>query len=121
MYIPAIPPLRQARITIILLSVFIILLLFKKSRILFHQSLNFILSLSNYLRSKTMLFGILACLLFISAGIPDITVFVLSFIYSKVSSMICKDSNYFDNTSMSSILLELILISLCSLHYICFI
>ena len=48
MYMPTIPPLRQARIAVILSSVFITLLLLRNSLILLYQSSNFVWLLSNY-------------------------------------------------------------------------
>ena len=51
-------PLSQANIAVILSSVATTLLLLRNRQITLYQSLNFILSLSNYLRFRTMLFGI---------------------------------------------------------------
>ena len=58
-YMPTIPPLRQARITVILLLVSMTLLLLRNSLISLHQSSNFVWSPSNYPGSSTIFFGIL--------------------------------------------------------------
>ena len=57
-YIPATPPLRQARIAVILSLVSMTLLLLRNSLISLYQSLNFVWSLSNHPGSSTMFFGI---------------------------------------------------------------
>jgi len=54
------------------------------------------------------------------AGAVDIS--VSDCLYSsKASFVIYKDSSLFDNASISSILMELILAFLYSLHYMCFV
>jgi len=63
------PPLRLARITVILSLVFISLLLLRIIHIPLHQSLNFILSLLNYPGFGTMFLGITAYLfMFVVTG-----------------------------------------------------
>ena len=57
-YMPAISPLRRARIIVILSSVSMTLLLLRNNHIPFHQSLNFVWSLSNYPGSSTIFFSI---------------------------------------------------------------
>ena len=121
-YIPAISPLRRARIAVILLSVFMTLLLLRYNCIPLHQSSNFVWFLLNHPRSGTMLFSITAyTFLFIAgAGAADISVSVC--LYSlEAFSVICKDSSYSNNASILFVLLELILVPLCSLHYTCFV
>ena len=56
-YIPATPPLRRARIAVILSSVSRTLLLLRHNRIPLHQSSNFIWSPSNHPGSGTIFFG----------------------------------------------------------------
>ena len=58
--IHAILSLSWSNTMVILSSVAITLLLLRNNQILFHQSSNFVWSLSNYFRFKTMLFGITA-------------------------------------------------------------
>ena len=53
-YIPATPPLRRAKIAVILLLVSMTLLLLRNNLIPLYQSSNFILSPSNYLGSGTI-------------------------------------------------------------------
>ena len=80
-YMPATPPLRCAKIAVILLPVSMTLLLLRNSLIPLHQSLNFVQSPSNHPGSGTMLFGISACmfsLLTTGAGAVDISVSVCS-------------------------------------------
>ena len=60
-YIPTTPPLRQARIAVILLLVSMTLLLLRNSLISLHQSLNFVQSLSNHPGSSTMFFSNPVC------------------------------------------------------------
>jgi len=68
-YIPATPPLRCARIAVILSSVSITLLLLRNNLIPLYQSSNFILSLLNHPGSRIMFLGIIACLfVFIVTG-----------------------------------------------------
>ena len=116
-YISATPPLRQARITVILLSVSMTLLLLRNNLILLHQSSNFIWSLSNHPGSGTMFFGNPAwpfswpvTSIGAGAGATDISVSVcLSFVLSSKVS-ICKDPSRSDNVSISSVHLELIVV-----------
>ena len=54
------------------------------------------------------------------AGVPNISVFAGLYLF-EASSVICKDLSCSNNASISFILLELILVSLCSFHYTCFI
>ena len=111
---PATPPLRWARIAVILLSVFMTLLLLRNSLIPLHQSSNFVQSLSNHPGSSTMFFGIPACtfsLIAAGAGATDISVSICSYSL-EVSSVICKDSSHSDNVLILFILLELVLVSL---------
>ena len=78
-YIHAIPPLRWARIAVILSSVPVILLLLRNNLIPLYQSSNFIQSLSNHPGSSTMLLVIIACMFsFAGAGVPDISVSICS-------------------------------------------
>ena len=126
MYIFTIPPLRRARIAVILLLVSMTLLLLRNNLIPLYQSSNFVWSLSNYPESSTMFFGILAHLFSFTvgagagAGAVDISVSVLSSLF-EASSVICKDPSHSDNASILFVLLELVLVPLCSLHYMCFI
>ena len=104
-YIPAIPPLRYVRITIILLLVFITLLLLKDNLISLYQSSNFILFLSNYFKSRTILFGIVACMfLFVCAGAINISLLVCLFVPSEASFIIFNNSSCSNNTSILFIL-----------------
>jgi len=109
---------------VILLLVSITLLLLRNSLIPLHQSSNFIQSPSNYPGSSTIFFGILTCTFFLTpaaagAGADDISVSVhLSLL--EASSVIYKDSSCSDNASILFVLLKLVLVPLCSLHYICF-
>ena len=119
----ATPSLRQAKITVILLLVSMTLLLLRNNLIPLHQSSNFVRSLSNYSRSSTIFFGIPACiflLIFTAAGVSanDISVSVLLL---EASSVICKDSNHSNNVLISFVLLELVLVLLYRLSYMCFI
>ena len=73
-----------------------------------------------------MFFGILAHLFSFTvgagagAGAVDISVSVLSSLF-EASYVICKDPSHSDNASILFVLLELVLVPLCSLHYMCFI
>jgi len=76
-YISATPPLRQARIAVILSSVSMTLLLLRNSLISLHQSSNFVQSLSNHSGSSTIFFSISAyifSLIATGAGATDISV-----------------------------------------------
>ena len=108
----------------ILLSVFMTLLLLRNNLIPLHQSSNFIWSLSNHPGSSTIFFGILAYMFLLTpvatgAGADDISVSICLSLF-EASSMICKDSSHSDNALILFVLLELVLVSLCSLHYMCF-
>ena len=121
-YIPATPPLRWARITVILSLVSMTLLLLRYNHIPLHQSSNFVWSPLNHLRFRTMLFGMTVCMFsFVaSAGAADISISV--FLYSlEAFSVICKDPSHSNNIFILFILLELILVSLCSLYYMFFV
>ena len=98
--IPIIPPLRQIRIAVILLSIVVTLLLLRNNCILLYQSLNFVQSLLNYSRSKTILLDMTICLLYTTeAGAIDI-MSTISIVLSEVSSLIIfNDSNYSNNIS----------------------
>ena len=100
------------------------LLLLRNNHILFHQSSNFVLSLSNHSGSGTMLLGIIACLfmfIVIGTSATDIASSDCSVISSKVLFVICKDPSCSDSTSMLSILLKLVLVSLYGLYHTCFV
>ena len=119
---PTTPHLRWARTAIILLSVSMTLLLLRNSLIPLHQSLNFIRSLSNHPRSNTIFFGISAYMfLFIvtvGASADDISVSIhLSSL--EAFSVICRDLSRSDNALILFVLLELVLVSLRSLHVFC--
>ena len=112
---------RRARITVILSFVPITLLLLRNNLIPLHQSSNFVWSLSNHPGFGTMLHGISAYMfLLVAASSVDISVFIcLSLL--EASSVIFKDPSLSDNALISFVLLELILVHLCSLHYMYFI
>jgi len=98
------------------------LLLLRYKYISLHQSSNFIQSLSNYSGSETILFGMTACIFLFIAGTSATDISVSVYLYLlEASSVICKNSSHSNNTSILFVLLELILVSLCSLHYMCFI
>ena len=70
-----------------------------------------------------MLFSVTACTFLLNAAgadATDISVSVCSYLFEAFSA-IYKDLNHSDNALISSILLELVLIPLYSLHYMCFI
>ena len=124
-YIPATPPLRQARIAVILSSVLRTLLFLRNNHIPLHQSSNFVQSPSNHPGSGTIFFSNPAWTFSLSdtaasAGATDIFSVVVCLYSSETSSMICKDSNHSDSASISFVLLELVLVS-CSYCYMCFI
>ena len=115
-YIPATPPLRQARIAVILSSVPLTLLLLRNSLIPLHQSSNFDWSPSNYPGSGTILFGNSADMFppistAMGAGAVNISVSVCSYSSVEFPSSICKDPSRTDNASMLFVLLELVLSS----------
>ena len=115
-YIPATPPLRRAKIAVILSSVPLTLLLLRNSLIPLHQSSNFVRSPSNHPESGTMFFGNPAWMFSLAtaapgAGVPDISVSVGLYSSVEAPSLICRDPNRSDNASISSVLLELVLSS----------
>jgi len=117
----ATPPLRYVRIAVILLLVSIILLFLRNNLIPLYQSSNFIWSLSNYLGSRTILLGIIACMfLFTSAGATDISLSDHLYIPFEASFVIFKDPNLSDNISILFTLCKLVLSSH-GLHHIYFI
>ena len=78
-------PLRWARIAVILLSVSMTLLFLRNNYIPFHQSSNFVQSLSNHPRSGTMLFGIIAYIfLFLFTSASDISLSICSVILLRL-------------------------------------
>ena len=91
------------------------LLLLRNNCISLHQSLNFVLSSSNYPRSRTMFLDIMACLLlFVIASTSATDIFLSDYLYvsSEALFVICKNSSLSDNASISSVHLELILVLL---------
>ena len=119
------PPLRRARIAVILLSVLLTLLLLRNNLIPLYQSSNFDWSPSNHPRSGTMFFSNSAWtfLLFAAAASTSATnissVVVCSYL-SEASSVIFKDSSHSNSASISFVLFELVLVP-CSLYYTCFV
>ena len=105
----------------ILSSVLLTLLLLRNNLIPLYQSSNFVQLLSNYSGSRTMLLGIPADSFTTgaTAGAVDISVSICSLLV-EASWLICKDPSHSNNTSISFVLLELILVSH-SLHYMCFV
>ena len=96
----------------ILSSVLVTLLLLRNNLIPLYQFLNFIQSLSNHPKSDTIFLGIPACTISLfTAGAVDISVSVCLSLF-EASSMILKDPNLSDNTSISFVLLELVLFHL---------
>ena len=95
-------PLRQARIAVIPLFILVTLLLLKNNQISFHQSSNFVLSLSNHPRFGTMLLGSSTCLFCIFFGASAINISsVYSIVFSEMSSVIFNNPSLFNNTSIS--------------------
>jgi len=122
-YMSTIPPLRCAKITVILLSVSMTLLLLRNNLIPLHQSSNFIQSLSNHPGSGTIPLGIIVCpFLFAGAGAGATNISLSDYLYisSEALFMIFKDSNLLDNALISFVLCELILSShrLCHMCFI---
>ena len=122
---PATSLLKRARIAMILSSVSMTLLLLRNNLIPLYQSSNFVWSLSNYPGSSTIFFDIPACTFLLiptaaGAGADDISVSVHLYLF-EASSVTCKDLSRSDNTSISFVLLELVLVLLCSLYYTCFV
>ena len=100
-YMLVIPPLRQARIAVILLFILVTLLLLKNNQISFHQSSNFVLSLSNHPRFGTMLLGNSTCLFCIFFGASAINISsVYSIVFSEMSSVIFNNPSLFNNASI---------------------
>jgi len=98
-----------------------ILLLVRNNCIPLHQSLNFVLSPSNYPRFRTILFGITVCmLLFViaSAGAADISLFDHLFILLEASFVIFKDPNLSNSVSISFVLYKLVLFFLWSIPHV---
>jgi len=96
-------PLKQARISVILLSVVVILLFWTNNWIPLHQFSNFVLFLSNYPRSETMLLDITVCSLYTtSTDTIDISsILSISVISSKISSfVILNNLSHFDSASI---------------------
>jgi len=101
------------------------LLLLRNSLISLYQSSNFVWSPSNHLGSGTMFFGISAYMFSLVAavagiGATGISISVCLYLL-EASSVICRDFSHSDNVSISFILLKLVLVPLCSLHYTCFV
>ena len=114
-YIPTTSFLRYIRITVILSLVSMTLLLLKNNCISFHQFSNFIQSLLNHSGFGTIFFGITACtLLFVvtGTGALDISLSDCLYVSSKALFIICKNLNFSNSASISSVHLELILILL---------
>ena len=112
---PTTPSLRCARIAVILSLVSITLLLLRNNCIPLHQFSNFVLSLLNHSRSRTILLGVTAyTLLFIVAGAIsiDISLSIYLFVLLEVLFMICKDPSLLDSAFILSICLELVLVLL---------
>ena len=84
------PPIRQARIAVILSSVTITLLLLRDNHIPLYQSSNFVLSPSNHFRLGTILFGIPTYLLCTAgtSAINIISVVSVSVVLSKAFSLV---------------------------------
>ena len=122
---PTTPPLRRARITVILLLVSMTLLLLRNNLIPFHQSSNFVWSPSNHSRSGTIFFSFPAFIFsFIAttgAGAFNISSFSVCLYSLEASSVICKDPSCSDNISISFVLLELVLAIFHILFYMCFV
>jgi len=55
------------------------------------------------------------------AGATDISSVVVCLYSFEASSVICKDPSHFDNALISFVLLELVLVLLRSLYYMCFV
>jgi len=96
-YMPATLLLRQTRITVILLSISVTLLLLRNNWIPLYQSSNFVLSSLHYSGSRTILLGNSTCLL---CMFPDATkmLSVYSVVLSEASSIIFNDPSHSDNT-----------------------
>ena len=86
-YIPAIPPLSWASTAVILLFTATTLLLLKNSQIPFYQSLNFVLSPSNYPGSGTIFF--IGIFLLCTAGTAAVNI---SSIFGSAGSILLFDT-----------------------------
>ena len=99
----------------ILSSVSMTLLLLRNNQISLHQSSNFVLSPSKHPGSKIIFSSITAypfSFVITGAGTIDISLSDHSYISSKASFVIYKDPSLFDNASILSVCLELILVLL---------
>ena len=121
------PPLNWANTTVILSSVTTTLLFLRNNWIPLHQSLNFILSLSNHPRSKTMLFGVIVCMFSLyTAGTGAVNISSVSgvtgsvLLFDTLSSVILNNPNISSNTSIVSELCSAVL-SVCGLYHNCFV
>ena len=121
------PPLSWVSTAVILSSITTTLLLLRNNQNFLHQSLNFVLSLSNYPRSGTMLFGVVVCtFLLYTAGAGTIDISSISdvagsvLLFDTLSSLIVSDPNISSNTSIAFRLCSAIL-SVHSLYHNCFI
>ena len=120
------PSLNQTNIAVILSSVVITLLLLRNRQISLYQFSNFILFLSNYLRSRTILFSITACAVLwyfagainISSDVSDVASSVVLFLFNMYSLVILNDLSISSSTSISSGL-YLAILSVHSLYYNC--
>ena len=119
---PATPPLRRAKIAVILSSVSITLLLMRNNLIPLHQSSNFVQSLLNHPGSSIIFFDIPVCPFSLTvtagAGAVDISSVVVHSYLLEASSVICKDPSRSNNALILFVLLEVVLASLCSLYYL---
>ena len=128
--------LSQASTAMILSSAATTLLLLRNNWILLHQSLNFVLSLSNHPGPRTMLFvsTFLLCTAVISAvNISSVSGVASSVLwFDMLSLVILNDSSISSNASIvfglcsavlsvCSFFLELFLFLFCSFHYTCFV
>jgi len=72
-----------------------------------------------------MFFDIPVCmfsLIITSAGTSAVNISMSVYLYSlEASSVICRDPSCSDNTSILFVLLELVLVPLCSFYYTCFV
>ena len=87
--------------------------------------MNFVQSSSNHSGSGTMFFGIPTCpfslTVIAGADAVDISSVVVHLYLLEASSVICKDPSHSDNILILFVLLELVLVLLCSLYYTCFV
>ena len=121
------PPLSWANTTVILSSVATTLLLLRNNWIPLHQSLNFVLSLSNHPRSRTMLFGVIVYMFLLytaSTGAVDISsvsgIAGSVLLFDTLSLVILNNPNISSNTSIVSELCPAVL-SVCGLYHNCFV